>query len=128
MKKLYIIPGFKEKCSFKPYRKLKKIAEEKGYSVVCHNIDFKKLLSKQIIPIEKDAVVFGFSVGALLARLIAQKYPCKKLILASSTQIRCLFNKKDKKTLSEILGEKFVNDIAKNIDRKTKLKGIVTIQ
>lgn len=121
-KTFYIIPGLEETCRRKPYKKLKEIAEKKGYEVVCVNIDWKKKLSKQIFPIEKDATVFGFSLGAILAWLVAQLYPCRQLILASMTPHYSFTDKKIKKMLIDLLDTGFINDIVKNLETKNKAK------
>ena len=65
------------------YKKLSASLEKMGYVVVPINPDWKKPISEQIIPVDSDSIIFGFSMGAVLAYLIAQKYPCKKIILAS---------------------------------------------
>lgn len=64
---------------------------------------------------QKDAVVFGFSLGAILARFIAQKYACRKLILASMTPLPSFKDKKMKKELADLLGRAFVEDISKKL-------------
>jgi len=82
---LYIIPGFDDSTHREPYQKLGKMAAEKGHRVVYKDVDWKKPLSEQVFYVEKNAVIFGFSLGAILAWLVAQKYECRLLILASMT-------------------------------------------
>ncbi len=121
MKKiLYIIPGLKETTRCRPYQSLKKIADKKGYEVVCKNVNWDNPLYPQIFPVSKNAVVFGFSLGAVLAWLVAQNYECKHLILASMTPSYSWKNKKIRKALVEIVGLKFVNDVTKNLTLKHK--------
>lgn len=64
-KVLYIVPGMGDTCQQQPYRSLSKIAEIKGYKVIPVTIDWKKKFSDQMISIPKNAVVFGFSLGAV---------------------------------------------------------------
>jgi hypothetical protein len=84
MKKIiYIIPGLGERCDESQYQDLAQALEKKGYSVHQVNPNWYRPLLEQIFPVEKDAIVFGFSFGAIIAYLVAQKYPCKKVLLAS---------------------------------------------
>lgn len=119
-KKLYIIPGLGETCRRKPYRLLQQIAEKKGYEVVCINVDWKKKLSPQTFSVEKDAVIFGFSLGALLAWLVAQDNPCKHVILASMTPHYSFTDKEIKKAFIELMGKPFVDDVIKHLKPKHK--------
>ena len=84
---LYIIPGLGENCNLVRYKKLKKACEAKGYKVNCINPDWHQPVSKLIFKVEKGAVVLGFSMGAILAYLIAKKSPYKKAIFASISPI-----------------------------------------
>lgn len=83
--KFYIFPGFTETPRRKCYQSLAKIAEEKGYEVVLVKVDWKKPF--EIFPVEKDDVLFGFSLGAVIAYTIAKKYKCKKVLLASMSPV-----------------------------------------
>jgi pimeloyl-ACP methyl ester carboxylesterase len=125
--KLYIIPGFNENCSLKPYQELKKLAEAKGYEVNFIDVDWKNVLSDQIFDVSKDAVVFGFSLGAILGRMVAQKNPCKHLILASSSVIGSLKEGEDRKLYIDLLGKDFVDDIVTNITDKNLSKRQTTM-
>ncbi|MEX0931389.1 MAG: hypothetical protein WDZ88_01420 [Candidatus Paceibacterota bacterium] len=87
MKKIYLIPGLGEKCTLVRYRNLAEALSSKGYEVVPVNPDWYQPLLSQIFPVEKDAIICGFSFGAVMAYLIAQKYPCKKVIMASISPI-----------------------------------------
>ena len=120
--KLYIIPGWEETCRRKVYKEIAIIAEKKGYEVVFKNVDWKKPLSPQVFPVAKDDIIFGFSLGAILAWLIAQNYTCKHLILASMTPHYNFTDKEIKKLLIEITGSRFVNDVNKNLKSKNKTK------
>jgi len=123
MKKIiYIIPGWEETCRRKPYKLLAKIAENKGYEVVFKNVDWSRPLSLQIFQVPKNAVVFGFSLGAVLAWLVAQDYKCRHIILASMTPYYSWKTPKIKKALIDLAGSKFVNDVAKNLNLKHKAK------
>ncbi len=123
MKKiLYIIPGWGETCRRKPYQSLRKIAEKKGYEVIFKNVNWNQPLSPQIFPVTKNDIIFGFSLGAVLAWLVAQDYKCRHIILASMTPNYSWKGKKIKKDLVSMLGSKFVNDIIKNLDSKHQAK------
>ena len=119
MKKIiYIIPGWKDTCQHKPYQSLANIAKKKGYEVVCNNVDWNKLLSPQTFSVPKNAVVFGFSLGAVLARLVAQDSICRHLILASMAPLHSFKGGKDKKTFVDLFGHEYIEDIAKNLKPK----------
>ena len=123
MKKiLYIIPGWKETCRRKPYQSLARMAKKKGYDVVFCNVNWNESLSPQIFPVPKNAVIFGFSLGAVLAWLVAQDFPCRHLILASMTPHYSWKDRKIKKTLIDLAGSRFVNDIIKNISSRHQAK------
>lgn len=123
MKKiLYIIPGWEETCRRKPYQSLANIAKKKGYKIVFNNVSWKRPLSPQVFPIPKNAVVFGFSLGAILARLVAQDFPCRHLILASMTPDYSWKDRKIRKALADLVGSRFVNDVTKNLSSKHRAK------
>ncbi len=108
MKNLYIIPGWCDTTGRKPYRKLYEIAVKKGYNVIKKNPQWDESLCNQIFPISRDDTVFGFSLGAVFACMIAQKYPHKKVIAASMSPVLNL----PKQTLN-MLGKKLVMDFKK---------------
>ncbi len=122
MKNFYIIPGWKEYSRYKVYQSLATMAKKKGYKVIFYEIDWGKKMSEQIFPIEKNSIIFGFSLGAILALLIAQKYECQKLLLASMTPLYSFKDKEIKNALIDLLGKDFINDIDKNIKTKSKSK------
>ena len=117
-KTLYIIPGYEETYTMEQYSKIKTFAEEKGYSVVGKDIDWKKSLSKQMFEVTKNDVVFGFSLGAILAWFIAQKYPCEHLILASMSPHYSF--EKDRKDWIEMFNKEYIDDIVRNLKKTTK--------
>ncbi len=89
MKKIiYFIPGFGGNCSDSYYQELIKSIENSGYEVVPINPDWFKPFSDQIFKPKKEGIVLGFSYGALLAYLVAQKYQFKKVIFGSITPIK----------------------------------------
>jgi alpha-beta hydrolase superfamily lysophospholipase len=109
MKNLYIIPGFGYSSRRPEYLKIGKYAQKKRYRVFYVPIDWTKPLSKQIIRLNKKDTVFGFSLGAIIARLSYQKTPCKRLILASCSP---LYRLKKKLFLRVSNGNRlFVTDI-----------------
>jgi predicted esterase len=128
MKKiLYIIPGLGEKCSYKPYRAILTIAKKKGYEVVCNDVNWKKPLSLQLFSVPKETILFGFSLGAIFAWLVAQKYPCRHLILASMTPHYNFTDTKIKKALADLVGKKFVDDVIRNLKTKHLAKKQTTL-
>jgi len=119
---IYIIPGLGENCGEVRYKKLTQALVEKGYKVNPINPDWFRPLSKQIFSTEKDSIIFGFSLGAILAWLVAQKHTTKHLILASMTPHYSFKDRKIKKTLIDLIGKKFVDDIIINLKPKNKSK------
>lgn len=105
---LYIISGWCDTTGRAPYQKLSEIAIKKGYKVIKVNPEWDEFLSDQIFPVTKNDVIFGFSMGAILACMVAKKFPYKKLILASMTPILDL----SKPTLN-MLGKKISADCQK---------------
>lgn len=120
MEKIYIISGYQETTRRRPYQKLRKILQAKGYEVIFKNINWKQNLTEQIFEIEKDSIIFGFSLGAILARLVVQNYCCKHAIFASMTDLNDFKKGKNREALIELLGEKFVNDVRDYLKPKHK--------
>jgi esterase/lipase len=118
---LYIIPGYKETCRRKPYQSLATLARSMGYNVVFKNINWNKDLSSQVFSVSEDSVLFGFSLGAVVAWLVAQDNPCKQLILASMTPLHC-FKQGDvtREALVELLGASNVDNLEKNLQSSHK--------
>lgn len=114
-KTLYIIPGWEETTRRRPYQLLRKMAQEKGYEVVFKNVDWKKPLSGQIFDVPENAVIFGFSLGAILAWLVAQNKPCRHLILASMTPHYSFTDSGIKKSLVDLAGVPFVEDVISHL-------------
>jgi len=122
-KKFYIIPGFEETTEQSQYRKLASMLEKKGYEVINKNVNWNQKLSEQFFAIENDSIIFGFSLGSVLARLIVQDYSCQHLILASMTPLPSF--KEDKimrEALTDLLGINFVNDVEKHLKNEHKAK------
>jgi len=114
-KNIYIIPGLRESCKSKPYQLFAGAASEKGYEVVCKNVDWESSLSSQIFVVPKNAVIFGFSLGAIFAWLVAQKYSCRHLILASMTPHYNFVDLKIKKILVDLTSKKLIYDVVKQL-------------
>lgn len=128
MKKIiYIIPGLRETCDSKPYRLLADAVKERGYKVLCKNVNWRKPLSPQVFAVPREAVVFGFSLGAILAWLVAQKYSCQHLILASMTPHYSFSDPKIKKALVDIVGKKFIDDVVGTLKKKHRAKKQTTL-
>ncbi|HAO65022.1 TPA: hypothetical protein DCQ44_03530 [Candidatus Taylorbacteria bacterium] len=83
----YIIAGWCDTTGRAPYQRLAEIARFKGYNVMKVNPEWDEALSGQIFPVTENDVVFGFSMGAILACMVGQRYPHRKLILASMTPV-----------------------------------------
>jgi esterase/lipase len=128
-KNLYIIPGWEDTGLEAGYQMLGAKAHEKGYEVVFKKVDWTKPLSSQIFDVPKESVLFGFSLGAILAWLVAQDKPSSHLILASMTSHYSFTDKEILKALVDLAGEEFVGDITKNLksahlsDKQTILYG-----
>jgi hypothetical protein len=78
-------------------------------------LDWKNKISKQVFFVEKDSVIFGFSLGAILARLVIQKHECKLVIFSSMTPLRHFKGGEQEKLLVDVVGLSFVNDIKNNL-------------
>ncbi|OHA92285.1 MAG: hypothetical protein A2723_02275 [Candidatus Zambryskibacteria bacterium RIFCSPHIGHO2_01_FULL_52_18] len=102
------------------YAKLANIARSKGYEVVSHNVDWKKPLHPQIFPVAKDDVIFGFSLGAILAWFVAQDYPCRQVILASMQPLSSFADTKIKQAFIDLAGTEFTEDLIVHIKSEHK--------
>lgn len=72
---IHVITGYKD--SIAKYKTLGKVRK----------IDWDKPLSSQVFKVNKNDTIIGFSLGAVLACLIAKKYGCRA-ILCSMTDIQ----------------------------------------
>lgn len=115
MKKLYIIPGWGESSKYKIYQSLGSMAVEKGYEVVFYDIDWNKTFSSQVFAVQEDCTLVGFSLGAIFARMIAQKFKCKKLICASMTPVNSFADETSRTELVKLLGREIVDDISSSL-------------
>ncbi len=114
-KLIYIIPGLREHCNLVRYKMLTKALEDKGYKVNRVNPNWYRPLSEQVFHVEKDSIVFGFSFGAVIAYLIAKKYPCKKVIFASISPIHEFSFNSLVKDYSEYMSKPLAKEIATDI-------------
>ncbi len=125
MKIIYIIPGLGEDCNLSRYKKLIDTFQKKGYFVKPINPDWYKPLSEQIFPIEKESMIFGFSFGAILAYLIAKKYPCKKVIFGSISPIHTFSFKSLVDDNTEHMNKDLAIELARDIKNiKISLKNL----
>lgn len=85
---VFIVPGYGMSNSSAPIVKLHKAVTRAGYQTSGWNIAWNRPLSKQVHEIPQDSIVVGFSLGAILAYLVAKQYGCKKTILASMTPVQ----------------------------------------
>lgn len=125
MKKLYVIPGWRETCRRRQYQKLAKAARARGFDVVFRNVDWDQKLSGQTFKVEEDAVLFGFSLGAILARLIAQEHRCRLVILASMTPLRHFRGGAQEQILVDAVGRKLVADVKEHLKPRTKSRKLL---
>lgn len=92
MKSFFIIPGFKQKVTNKDFAWLKRFLTQKGFNVLMVPIEwdhktmtdyttqFEKFFDKNK---SKENYVFGFSYGAAITFITAQKLKPKKIFLCS---------------------------------------------
>ncbi len=129
--KFYVIPAYGETARNKKYKQLITEAERRKYEVIVLNLQIKgKLLSSltkqgiEKIGTDTNCVIFGFSIGALIAYNISTIIPVKKIILASTSpalgpDIKNLWKKmiKDfsKKTVEELKKLHYKKSLAKEI-------------
>ena len=117
MKKIYIIPGLGENCNAARYKVLIKALKAQGYAVKPVNPDWYRPVSEAIFPVEKSAVIFGFSMGAVVAYLVARKYPCKKVIFASLSPIHTFSFKTYAKNLSSYMPHPLAEELARDVKK-----------
>jgi alpha/beta superfamily hydrolase len=84
---IYILPGFGETCSETRYKKLDTVLKSKGYIVERVKPNWYKPLSANVFKPKKNSILIGFSFGAIVAYLIAIKYPVSKVIFCSMSPI-----------------------------------------
>lgn len=84
---LYVIPGYGHTAKMPEYRSIKECAQLKGYKVSILSIDWTAPISQQLVSLKKGDAIFGFSLGATIARISYKKNPCRKVILGSETPL-----------------------------------------
>jgi hypothetical protein len=128
MKKIiYIIPGLGEHCNLARYKKLTDSLKTVGYTVKKINPNWYRPLSELIFPVEKNAIVFGFSFGAVIAYLTVRKYPCRKVIFGSISPIHAFSFKSLVEEYSEHMSKDLSKEIATDIKNiKISLKELQT--
>ncbi|HET8575196.1 MAG TPA: hypothetical protein VFM02_03455 [Candidatus Paceibacterota bacterium] len=119
-KTLYIVAGWEDTGEEEAYQTLKKLAGAKNYQVFIKSIDWKKPLSKQIFKAEPQSTIFGFSLGAVLGWMVAQKYSVEYLILASMTPRHNFTDPEILKDFYDLCGREFVDDIKANLSETHK--------
>lgn len=121
MKKLFIIPGFKEKKSDKQYQKLKKVLSSNGYEVLISPIDWNyKVLSGQVNQFKEffnknksgDNSILGFSFGAMIALVCAKELNPNKLFLCSLSPYFKEDLDKIPQRWKNLMGKKRINDFS----------------
>ncbi|MFW0871101.1 MAG: hypothetical protein ACKKL4_01435 [Patescibacteria group bacterium] len=124
---LYIIPGLGDTPHESSYEGIASKAQNLGYTIHPIEIDWSKPLSLQKFSVEQNATIFGFSLGALLAHLIAQESPVEHIILASMTPFYSFTDPEIKQALVELLGKDFVEDLEQNLQGTNQAKKITTM-
>ena len=91
MKQAFILQGWYQKIDSNWYPWLKRELEKRGFTVFLPNLptmhtdlpDMVKQLSfiEKLMSIDKNTVIFGHSLGALLGMRLAEKYMLDKLFL-----------------------------------------------
>jgi predicted esterase YcpF (UPF0227 family) len=127
MKKFYIIPGWGETCRRMQYKALAAAVAKKGYEPVLIKVDWNRVLSEQVFPVEQDAVLFGFSLGGWLARRVGQTYPCALMICASITPQRHFKGGEPEQAAVDIVGTAMIADIKQTIKKKVKAQKTVVM-
>jgi len=127
MNKIYFIPGLGESCKLKRYQKLISSFTESGITITEFDPDWYKPVSTQVFPVDKSDVLIGFSFGAVLAYLIAKKYPCKKVILASLSPLNTFSLKSLIKDYAEHMSKDKATEISRDLKKiKIDLKSLKT--
>lgn len=92
MKKFFIVPGFKEKITNKKYISLKNFLTTKGFEVVMVSVTWeRKTISENAKEFQEfynkkkgeENYILGFSFGAMITFISAQKLQPKKIFLCS---------------------------------------------
>lgn len=117
IKKIYLIPGQGENCNLVRYKNLEKALSNKGYTVNNINPNWYKPLTTQVFPVEKTSIVVGFSLGAVLAYLVAKKYPCKKVVFASISPIHTFSEQSFVKDLEPYMSKNTATEIFKDLSK-----------
>jgi len=126
-KELYILPAWEDDCEQQEYKKIAKLAEEKGYEVHLIDIDWKRTLSEQIFEVPEFAVIFGFSLGAIFGLKVSQKYKCSHLILGSMAKLKDFEDEEIKQSYIDLLGKAYVEDFLVDIKEKSLAENITTM-
>ncbi len=127
--KLYIIPALEETLRNQGYKQLVVGAKKKGYEAVVLNLQLRRNesfseLVEEGVKIIKDThcVIFGFSIGALIAYCISTKLPIKKVILCSTSPALGKDVEHIIKTANQYFGKKTVTELRKTTYKKSLAK------
>jgi esterase/lipase len=140
MKRIFVIPGFKESPKDKTYSDLTKILKEKNLEPFIVDIKwnyqtFNQWL-KQFLDFYnenkgRENIIFGFSFGAIIALGAAAKVNPKLLLLCSMSPSFSEDIPKFKKTWLEAIGNKRVENFKKlsfeKLAKEIKCKTILTL-
>lgn len=138
MKTFFVIPGFKQKTNDKNFVWLKKILVEKGFRVIIVPVEWRRTtLTDCAFSFEyffnknrsEENYVLGFSYGAVIALITAEKLQPKKLFLCSLSSDF----KEDVSSMSDVvkryIGKRRVDDCltrsGKDIAKKLSIPTII---
>ncbi len=119
MKKFFIVPGFKEKVTNKKYILLKKFLTTKGFEVVMVPVIWdRKTISENAKEFQefynkhkgKENYILGFSFGAVITFISAEKLQPKKIFLCSLSPYFKEDLKNEKQWILDYVGRKRVAD------------------
>ncbi|MDD4762129.1 MAG: hypothetical protein PHZ25_03865 [Candidatus Pacebacteria bacterium] len=125
--KLYIIPAYEETVKRKSYQEIISAVKEK-YEIVPLEANFKKNTLTEILKkhenIEKNSVIFGFSMGALVAYCLSVKKSFKKAIICSMSPI---LGSDAEKIAATFFKKEIVADFKKYSYKKSLAKKLILI-
>lgn len=127
MKKIFIIPGFKQKATDKQFVWLKKFLITKGFSVSLVPITWeRRTMTEYAVEFEsfyerhkaKDNYILGFSYGAVVAFITANKLKPKKIYLCSLSSDFKEDVRSMKPRIVKYIGKKRISDLLKRSGRE----------
>lgn len=127
MKRVYIISGWQDNPNDAGYRKIADTIRDKGYEINPINIDWNREIFPQLPVFEPSSVLFGFSIGAIVAKIISQNVLCELLIMASPTPLKHFNGGKDELDLAEVIGYAKIYELKSKLTNSSMALKILTI-